>query len=112
MKPIELAARRIALAMITAKAYDTEKRWIFRRSDLTTVDKAEIKEKSKDILRVLQSGKTWDGVLSALRGIATPSFYIGFKEQDRIIAACAKSGVIFADKTASVTRERVLLTTV
>ena len=97
MTTFTCAAKRIATFILWAKAYDNEHRIIRCARDLTDADKAEIKTTTDTVKSILASGKTWNDTLAALHGIATKSFTIGFKEQDRIIAACNRNGIRFAE---------------
>lgn len=97
MESIDNIAKKIATNIVVCKAYDEQHRWIWRTSDLTRSDKAEIKAKTAEVARILQSGGSWNEVLQELHKIATSGFHIGFKEQNRIIATCEKNGVKFAD---------------
>ena len=110
MNLMDCSAKRIALFIVTAKAHDTESRWILNREDLTDTDKAEIKVVSEKVLSVLKNGngKSWDSVLEEIRKLATESFCIGPKEQDRVITDCVKSGVIFTNKPRANTRRRII----
>lgn len=95
---MNMSAHRIATFMVACKVSDTEKRYITRATDFTDADKAEIKATEARVENILttMNGRKWSDVLKALRGIATESFHIGFREQDRILAYCAKNGLYYA----------------
>lgn len=97
MTNVERAASRIAMFMVASNAFE-KGRWIRSRQELTEADKAEIKAKTAEVVSILKSGNgtSWADILKAIRSISCDSFFIGFKEQDRIIAACAKDGLKFA----------------
>lgn len=92
---LQTMSRKIATNIVTTKAYDTEKRWIWTNTDLTERDKEEIQRIKKEVQHILRTMKDWDDVMDALHEIGTKSFHIGFKEQDRIIAVCEQSGIRF-----------------
>lgn len=98
MTSVDTVAKKIATKIVVTKAYDREQRWIWRKSDLTKYDKAEIKKLTSEVFNILLCGRSWDDTLYALRGIATEGFNIGFKEQDKIISICERNGIKFADK--------------
>lgn len=98
MVTLNTIARKIASSIVRQKAYDNEGRWIWHKEDLTERDKAEILRVRNDVKHILTTGngQAWANVLAEIHGIATESFYIGFREQDKIIDECANNGIYFA----------------
>lgn len=101
MKKYPIKKVALTLAQFSVQEEASKKgRWIHSEEDFTAEECEKVQKLSDAVTEILlaSNGRTWYDTLVSIQSVLCPTLFIGFRLQDKIVAACKQCGILFRER--------------
>lgn len=101
MKKYPIKRVSLTLAQFSVQEEASKKgRWISYEEDFTDEEREKVQKLMDAVTEILlaSNGRTWYDTLVSIQSVLCPTLFIGFRLQDKIVAACKQCGILFRER--------------
>lgn len=101
MKKYPIKRVALTLAQFSVQEEASKKgRWIHYEEDFTDEEREKVQKLMDAVTEILlaSNGRTWYDTLVSIQSVLCPTLFIGFRLQDKIVAACKQCGILFRER--------------
>lgn len=101
MKKYPIKRVALTLAQFSVQEEASKKgRWISYEEAFTDEEREKVQKLMDAITEILlaSNGRTWYDTLVSIQSVLCPTLFIGFRLQDKIVAACKQCGILFRER--------------